>query len=128
MYSWFEIINKPSFTPPAIVFQIVWPILYVLMFVSLILFWKSKTLTNNKILPTLLFFAQLTLNLSWSSIFFINHNILLAFQIILLMIILLLLTIILFYKYSKLSAILLTPYLIWIVFACYLTYCILKLN
>ena len=128
MYTWFDIINKPLYTPPAIVFKTIWPILYFLLFISLITFYRSKTKYENKILPLTLFFAQLILNLSWPAIFFINHNITLALLVIFLIIILLIMTILQFYKFSKLSALLLCPYLLWLLFAGYLTYEILILN
>uniref|UniRef100_UPI003AB65A64 TspO/MBR family protein n=1 Tax=Barnesiella intestinihominis TaxID=487174 RepID=UPI003AB65A64 len=40
---WYPLLHKPSITPPAIVFPIVWSILYVLMGLSLSFLIKRKS-------------------------------------------------------------------------------------
>jgi len=39
---WYDNLIKPSFNPPGYLFGIVWPVLYILMGISLYLFWKSQ--------------------------------------------------------------------------------------
>ena len=60
--------------------------------------------------------------------FFYLKNVVLAFFIIILLDILVILTISRFYRVSKMAAILLVPYFVWIIFATYLNFGYLILN
>lgn len=124
---WYQLLNKSLLTPPSFVFSIVWPILYVMMGISLYLFLQHG-LNKEKRFILWIFVIQLILNLLWSPVFFVWQNIVLAFIIIIVLIILVLINIILFSKYSKPSAILLIPYLFWLMFAGYLNFEIIRLN
>lgn len=122
---WYDSIKKSPLTPPPIVFSIVWPILYTLMFISLVLYvytYSNMFPKKNSLLSlgVLLFFIQLIFNLMWSPIFFRYHQICLSILIILAILVFLLLTMIQFYKISPTSFYLLLPYLIWSCFALYL--------
>lgn len=124
---WYQLLNKSLLTPPSFVFSIVWPILYVMMGISLYLFLQHG-LNKEKRFILWIFVIQLILNLLWSPVFFVWQNIVLAFIIIIVLIILVLINIILFSKYSKPSAVLLIPYLFWLMFAGYLNFEIIRLN
>jgi len=125
--NWYNTLNKPALTPPAEIFPPVWAVLYILIFISLILFLTTPSL-KNKLLGIFLFTTQMILNLIWSPIFFYFQDIKLAFVIIILMMVFLLFTIISFYKISRMSAYLLVPYFVWICFAAYLNYGFMNLN
>jgi len=125
--NWYNTLNKPALTPPAEIFPPVWAVLYILIFISLILFLTTPSL-KNKLLGIFLFTTQMILNLIWSPIFFYFQDIKLAFVIIILMLVFLLFTIISFYKISRMSAYLLVPYFVWICFAAYLNYGFMNLN
>ncbi len=116
---WYYSLNQPPFTPSAWVFQPAWAFLYLTIFVSIILFGFKKT-EKNKIYGYILFFMQLILNFCWTPVFFLVHNIILALCILILLDFIVILTIMEFYKISKLSAVVLIPYLLWILFATYL--------
>lgn len=116
---------QPGFAPPAILFPIVWSILYVLMGISYGIL-KSKNLTNDKI--SKIYYAQLFVNLLWSVIFFIFKWRLFAYFWILLLIVLVVLMIKEFYAKNKTAGLLQIPYLIWIVFASFLNLSIYLLN
>ncbi|MBO4816536.1 MAG: tryptophan-rich sensory protein [Clostridia bacterium] len=121
----FDMLVKPNFAPPAILFPIVWTILYSLMGVcygSL----KTKNLATNKI--NRIYYTQLIVNLLWSFIFFTFKLRLLAYLWILLLIILVIIMISRFYEKNKLSGLLQLPYLAWIVFASFLNLSIYLLN
>lgn len=109
-------INQSKLTPPPIVFKIVWPILYLLMIISYILYIQN----SNDI--SIIFFLQLFLNFLWIVIYFKFHQLLLSFIIILCLIIAIIANIISFYKINHLSAYLLLPYLFWTIFASYLNW------
>jgi len=125
--NWYDKLNKSSLNPPNYVFSIVWPILYILIFIS-----GYKIWSNNKCYPfcfaMVLFIIQMILNLSWSNIFFKNKQIKFAFFVLILIIIFTLLTIKYFYDIDKTAAYLLIPYIIWLCFAAYLNLYIIKYN
>ena len=124
---WYNSLNKPALNPPNWIFAPMWGIIYFLMFCSFLLMIYSDTNIDKK--PAIIFFViQLLLNLSWSPVFFYFHNIKFAFVIITLLTIFLLLTIVAFFKISKNSGYLLIPYLLWLLFAVYLNFEIIRLN
>ena len=127
MGNWYKFLQKPPFTPPAIVFTVAWAILYFLIFLSFIFYVKTG-ITKEKALPIIFFIIQLLLNFAWSPVFFKMHNMILGLILIILMIIFVLLTIITFYKSSKLASFLLIPYLLWLFFAAYLNLEFIRLN
>ena len=124
---WYNALIKPKFQPPAWVFAPVWTLLYILMLVSLVLILMAPFKLLN-LLAYFLFIAQLILNLSWSPIFFKEHNLRKAFLCALLLAVSVFLTMIVFYYISKLSGILFLPYFIWCTFASILSFEILELN
>ncbi len=125
--TWYETLNKPELTPPSRIFTQVWIVLYIMMAISLLFFLRSETNRNKKAAFTL-FVLQLILNFGWIRAFFQMQNIRIAMIIVFLMGIFVFATIIAFYKHSKLAAILLIPYLLWIIFAMYLNFNFLILN
>ena len=124
---WYYSLNKSPLTPPAAVFPIAWTILYIMIALSLFFYIKDG-LRQEKIIPLVIFITQIILNLLWTPVFFESHDIKLAFFIIIALIILVFVNIILFYKKSKTAAFLLIPYFLWLIFAAYLNYEIIKLN
>lgn len=125
--NWYNTLNKPAFTPPSFVFAPAWAILYLMIFLSFVVFMVTKT-EQDKTLGIWLFLTQLLLNFLWSPVFFYWKNISLSLVIIILLLAFLLLAIINFFKVSKLSAILLIPYFLWICYAAYLNYGFMMMN
>ena len=115
---WYYSIKKSSLTPPSYVFGIVWPILYILIFLSFIVRFYKKINMND--LGLLFFVLQMICNLVWSPLFFTYQKIRWALLDLILTVLFTGLTIYYFYKKSKLSAYLLIPYMTWISFALYL--------
>jgi len=123
--TWYASLNKPAFNPPNWIFGPVWTALYILMGISLCLFWDRKTKSKKSYA---IFSIQLGLNILWSIIFFALHSPFLAFIEIILLWIAILLTILNFHKVSKTAAYLLIPYICWVSFASVLNLFILLLN
>ena len=126
-FDWYQTLIKPQFAPPDWVFAPAWAILYFTIALSLMFFLKTGV-SKGKILPLSVFCVQLLLNFIWSPVFFGFKNIKLALIIIGILWIGILFTIISFHKYSKISAYLLIPYLLWVTFAVYLNYGFWVLN
>lgn len=123
--SWYYMINKPSWNPPAWLFAPVWTTLFVLMGISLYLVWSS----NKKTKTALRFFTgQMVLNVLWSVLFFGLGNFWLAFVEIIILWIFILLTLIEFRKINKTAGLLLLPYILWVSFASFLNFTIASLN
>ena len=124
---WYNALAKSALTPPPYVFQIVWPILYFLIAASLFVF-LIKSKASYRYLGIIPFLLQLFLNLLWSPVFFEMQNIYGALLILSLLIFATIATIITFYKASKISAWLLAPYFVWLLFAWYLNFAIWQMN
>lgn len=117
-----DTLNKPALYPPTIVFPIVWTILYVLMSISVFMATKKD---ND---PYTIYFLQLLVNSAWTIIFF-GLNFRLIGSIVIVILIGLVITMIYkFYKQNKLSAILQIPYLLWLLFASYLSFATYLIN
>lgn len=126
--TWYEALNKPSFSPPNWIFGPVWIVLYTLMGISLFLVWEKglkKRLVEKGIIA---FGVQLALNAMWTYIFFGLKLPEYAFFEILFLWISIAITIARFYVISKKAAYLLLPYLIWVSFAMVLNYYVWILN
>lgn len=120
-------IEKPPLSPPAIVFPLVWTILYALMGIGaarISLSPNSKTKSNG----LNLYVTQLVVNFFWSLIFFNAQAFGFAFFWLLLLWGLVLSMILVFYKTDPLAAKLQIPYLIWLTFAAYLNLGVWILN
>lgn len=118
-------LNKPLLSPPGFIFPVVWSILYLLMGISYYLYKKNG---NTDFKTDILYYLQLFVNILWSVIFFTLKLRFLAIIWIILLLVLVILLIIRFHRSSKISAYLNIPYLLWILFATYLTIGVYVLN
>lgn len=125
--NWLNTLNKPALMPPSIAFGIVWPVLYVMIFLSLFFYLKDG-FSKSDIGGVFFFFLQLALNFAWTPVFFGLHKIGYSLVIIFALLVLVAITILLFFKKSKLAGSLLVPYWLWLCFAAYLNYEIVRLN
>ena len=124
--SLYSTINKPPLSPPAVLFPIVWIILYILMGISSYLVYESNAPNKSDALKT--YAIQLFFNFWWSIIFFRFSLYLFAFLWLLVMIALIVIMIYKFYHIRAISAYLQIPYLLWCLFAAYLNFMIYRLN
>lgn len=126
--TWYATLNKPSFTPPNAVFAPVWTTLFLLMGIALFLVWRKGLHLKNVRIAVIIFGIQLILNMLWSIMFFGLKSPLAGFIEIVIMWIAICFTIFYFYKTSKVSGLLLIPYILWVSFAMVLNYSIWRLN
>ena len=120
----YEDLITPNFTPPKVLFPIVWSILYILMGISRYLI-DNK---NNNTSAIKTYRIQLIINLLWPILFFSFKLFFFSFIWIILLIIFVIIMIIKFYKLSKTSSLLEIPYLLWIIFASILNFAIYQIN
>ncbi len=115
---------RPPLAPPKLLFPIAWTIIYLLMGISYYLFKKE----DSDEVTSVIYYLQLFVNALWSIIFFLLKWRFVAIVWILLLDLLVILLIYLFNQRKKISALLNIPYLLWILFATYLTIGIFILN
>lgn len=122
----FDGINKPSFTPPSIVFPIAWTILYILMGISSYLIYQSDS--SEKKSALIIYGIQLVINSLWTYFFFNLKWFLFSFILVLVILFLVIIMIIKFYKINKTAAYLQIPYVLWLCFAAILSFNVYLLN
>ncbi len=125
---WYVTVQKPVFSPPNEVFAPVWTLLYFLMAVALYLVWHKRESGVRDNLALQLFAVQLTLNVFWSIVFFGLHSIGGGLVVIVLLATALVATIRRFWPISRLAAVCLIPYFLWLSFAAVLNFSIWRLN
>ena len=123
--SFYAQLSKPSWAPPAGVFGPVWSALYALMGVAAWLVWRAP---GGKRGALGLFGAQLVANALWSWLFFGWHRGALAAVEVLVLLALIVATVVSFWRVSRLAALLLIPYLVWVSFASALTWAVWRSN
>lgn len=122
----FDSIEKAPLTPPAVVFPIVWTILFTLMGISAYLIFKDACKYRNISLS--IYGMQLLFNFLWSIIFFKFEQFDIAFIWLILLWLMVIIMTVLFYQCNKTAALLQIPYIIWLTFAAYLNFAICVLN
>ena len=121
---WYSEILLPSFNPPSWVFGPVWTTLYILMSLAAWLAWKQTS--DKKILQ--IYFTHLFFNSIWSVIFFGFHQIFIALIDLGIILIFIIWLMKIYYQASKISFLLMIPYLLWSSYALILNTPIFYLN
>ena len=122
---WYSLLNKPAFNPPDWVFGPVWTTLYLMMTLAIWLFWHSNNRNKNTVYVYLI---HLVFNTTWSVVFFVFHNMVLALFILILLIGLIINLILRFKRVNVVSAYLMIPYLLWCSFALFLNINLIMIN
>ena len=122
---WYSLLNKPMFNPPDWIFAPVWTILYLMMTVAVWVFWHTK---NKNINTVYIYFIHLIFNTTWSVVFFVIHNMVLALIVLIILIALIINLILRFKRVNMFSVYLMIPYLLWCCFALILNTSLVILN
>lgn len=123
--SFYAELSKPSWAPPAWVFGPVWSTLYGLMGIAAWLVWRSP---GSRTVALALFGLQLAANALWSWLFFGWRLGELAAVEVVVLLALIAATVTAFGRHSRLAAVLLVPYLLWVGFAAALTWAVWQRN
>ena len=124
---WYDNLTKPFLNPPSWIFTPVWIILYITIFIALILYTVVIT-KKNKLNGYVVFIVHMIFNLIWSPVFFLLKRIDIALFIIIIIDLTAIMILKNFWNISKISCVILIPYLAWLLFATYLNCQILILN
>lgn len=124
---WYFSLIKPSWQPPDWLFGPAWTTIYILTGIAGVRAWRrGDALQRRRFLIALL--ANIALNILWSLIFFTLKRPDWALVEVVPLWLSVLVMIVLVRGYAPLSAALLVPYLVWVAFAAYLNWTIVKLN
>ena len=127
MQTWYDGLIKPGVTPPKKVFWPVWAGLYLLIAISLTIYFLTPV-KPHFIPAILLLIAHFAAGFSWTSIFFGKKKILAALVDLLFMDVTLAAIMTIFIQTSPTASYLLIPYCCWCLLATYLNWGILRLN
>ena len=120
----YSFLERPLLSPPKLAFPIAWSILYLLIGISYYLYRKKDY--NKQTIK--LYYTGLLFNSLWSIIFFVLKLRLISIIWIIALVILTILLFISYKKQNKISAYLLIPYLIWLIYATYINIGVYILN
>lgn len=123
---WYAHLDKPLLTPPGFVFSIVWGLLYALLAVIAWILSTHYSLVSKKI--TFVFMLQMIMNWVWTPLFFGLHWLIPSALWLIGLSSLNVFLIIEAKKTDRIVAWLLSPYLIWLIFATYLNVIIAIMN
>jgi tryptophan-rich sensory protein len=124
---WYERLKKPWWRPPNWLFAPVWTVLYVMMAIAGWLIWRQVGFAGAG-LTLAAYLLQLALNAAWTPLFFGLRRPDLGFFNIVLLWLSIVATIVLFAPISVAAALLLVPYLAWVMFAGALNFALWRLN
>ena len=126
MNIWYDSLQRPPLTPPDAVFGPVWTLLYLMIALSWTLYVASTLRAHRRTDAPLpigvyaLMAGHALFNIAWTPLFFGLRSPGLALLDILLLDASLVILIICFWHRMRLAALLLLPYLAWVLFATYL--------
>lgn len=126
--TFYAMLDKPDWAPPASAFGPVWSVLYVLMGVAAWLVWRERHRRDGWSSALALFITQLAANALWSWLFFDWHDGGAAFVEIIILGMLIVLTTAMFWRIRPLAGALMLPYLAWVGFASVLTCAVWQRN
>ncbi|MBQ1410701.1 MAG: tryptophan-rich sensory protein [Oscillospiraceae bacterium] len=110
---------KPPLSPPAIVFPIVWAILYALMGIGMARVYLSAK-SEERTDAIQVYLLQLAINFTWSIFFFNLRTYGGALAVLLILLALIVWMILRFRRVDRPAARLQIPYVLWVSFAAYL--------
>ena len=122
-----SVIRQPPLAPPAIVFPVVWSILYALMGIGAARIQLAPESPERE-RSLLIYLLQLSVNFFWSILFFQLQAFGAALLWLLLLWVLILWMMVSFHKVDSAAARLQIPYLLWVTFAAYLNLGVWWLN
>jgi tryptophan-rich sensory protein len=126
--AWFDALVKPDLYPPPATFGVVWTVLFTLLGVALYLVWRADAADRSKRLAYGAFAVQMACNVAWTPTFFALQRPDWALVVIGVLVPLVAATVVAFDRVDRRAAVLLVPYLAWVLFATYLNYEFWRLN
>ena len=127
---WYQSLNRLPISPPDWVFAPVWTTLYAFMSIAIWIVYEKTKVSEQSFSKKIIniYFYHLVINLTWSFVFFYYHLIFAAFINIIFLIIAISVLMVLYFPRSRISFILMVPYLLWVIFASVLNFGLYLIN
>ena len=124
----YQTLNRSALTPPGWVFSVVWPVIYLLMFIATVYIWNNFERNRTFWAIIVLLVMNILVNVSWPYLFFNQQQIFLALLAAIVIELNLMALIPLIATQNVWVSLLLVPYALWTLFAIYLNYVTWTLN
>jgi tryptophan-rich sensory protein len=121
---WYDGLAKPSWTPPGPVIGAVWTTLFALIATASAIFWTRERAAAY----ALTLGVNLALNVAWSYFFFARRSPSAALGELVILELTCIALVLLAWPVSRLAAALLLPYPVWVAFAGFLNWNVVKMN
>ena len=125
---WYYSLEQPAWAPPDYMFGVIWTSIFAMIAVAGVFAWEKAPTRRETEISLGLFALNGFLNLGWSFLFFRLQRPDLAFYELIALWLSVLILILFCGRFSKWSALLLVPYLIWVTIAGALNYQVVQLN
>jgi benzodiazapine receptor len=125
---WYANLDKSNLTPPDWAFAPAWTIIYATCVAAAVLGWRNAVSASQKTWLLILFIFNGTLNVTWSVLFFALQRPDWALYEVVALWISVAALIALLRKITTIGALILIPYLIWVLFAAYLNFQVVAMN
>lgn len=126
--TWYETLDKSPLTPPNWVFAPAWTLIYASCVIAAVLGWRQAQTSKARARLITLFFFNAVFNVLWSFLFFTLQRPDWALAEVAMLWLSVAALIVFFFNVSKVSSLILAPYLLWVSFAAYLNYQVVVLN
>lgn len=125
---WYQTLEKPFFTPPNVVFPLVWTFLYALMALAFWRILRARPEAGPKAKAIAIYLVHIVLNIGWSYAFFAQRSPYFGLIVVAALFLSIVLTIRAFRVIDRSAAFALVPYLVWVGFAAILNGAIAGMN
>jgi benzodiazapine receptor len=125
---WYQNLRKPSWQPPNWAFGPAWTTIFALAVVSAVLAWRNATDAAAQRQLIVLFVLNACLNVLWSALFFALRRPDWALWEVGFLWLAIVLPMIVTWRLSRAASICLLPYLLWVSFAAFLNFTVVRLN
>jgi benzodiazapine receptor len=124
---WYHALRKPGWKPPDWAFGPIWTVVFVLLTLAIAYAWEAAD-AGQRQLMLLALGVNGVLNIAWSGIFFVMRNPFLAFVELVVFWLSIAMLLSVLGSISRVSGLLLLPYLAWVTAAGVLNFQIVRLN
>ena len=125
---WYQQLRQPEWKPPDWAFGVIWTSIFVLIVIAGVIAWRKTVSSTQRTNILLLFAVNSCLHIGWSYLFFTAQRPDWAMIELLFLWASIGLIMLYLWKISRLAAVLLMPYLVWVTIAGFLNYANVELN
>lgn len=125
---WYFSLSQPEWAPPPYMFGVIWTVVFALIAVAGVFAWEKAPTRRDTEIMLGMFALNGFLNLMWSFLFFRMQRPDWAFYELIILWLSIAILIAFCGRFSKISSMLLVPYLAWVTIAGLLNYQVIQLN